>query len=564
MPAFRTFRHLFLNAGLGLALLAATGISLADSSSRQSESAGEVKHVIIVGVDGMSPDGVQKADTPHMHRLMQTGSWTLHARGVLPTSSAANWASILDGAGPAQHGVTDNNWGATQFKFPTMVTGSGAFYPSIFQLIGEQRPQWNVGSIYEWDGFGGLYDHRFVSYDVHGKDADETTKLAVDYIKRKKPEFLFVHLDLVDDAGHSQGHGTPGYYRAVATADALIGRIEQAMGESGIASDAVLIVTSDHGGVGKGHGGESLAELEIPWIASGKTIRRNNPLAMPVNTFDTPATVARLLGIEIPYAWLGRPVTAAIEGERVPPLTYRLSSTLLAPVILPQNDGGQMPSGGLYTTPRVTVSIQNPNPSGEVRYTADDSFPSARSLLYRGPFEITTSTIVRAMVFVEGKATSTVAEGHYRLLHDPVGHGLRYSLYLLAPPLVRLPDFARLTPASTGLTQEFSLNGLPLPREDHFAVVFEGQLQLPTAGTWNFQTASDDGSKLFIDGKALVDNDGTHGILAAAGSAELAAGAHDIRVEYFNDGGGFWLGAWFEGPQVSHQYIDPNWLTPPK
>jgi Type I phosphodiesterase / nucleotide pyrophosphatase/PA14 domain/Fn3 associated len=522
-----------------------------------------VKHVVIIGVDGMSPDGVQKADTPRMHEMMRRGSWTLHARGVLPTTSAANWASILDGVGPEQHGVTDNNWGATQFKFPSMVTGSGAFFPSIFQLLAEQHPTSQVGSVHEWEGFGALYDHRFVSFEAHGRDADQTAQIAVQYIKREKPEFLFVHLDLVDDAGHGQGHGSPGYYQAVAKADALIGDITDALKDAGIDQDTAVIVTSNHGGIGKGHGGQSLAELEIPWIASGARIRANNPLAVPVNTFDTPATVARLLGLEIPYAWIGRPVTAAIEGETTPPLRYRLSSAFLPPVILPQNDGGQAPSGGLFTTETVTVTMENPNPKGEIHYTLDNSVPTAASPVYRQPVEIRNSAIVRAMMFADGKAASTVSEGNFRILRDTNAHGLRYSIYLVEPPLVRLPDFGRLSPLLSGRTHEFSLNGIALPREDAVAVVFEGFIEIPAQRSWTFKTASDDGSKLYIDGKVVVDNDTTHGIIEAAGSVELAQGAHAIRVEYFNDGGGSWLGAWFEGPRTPLQYIDPNRLTMP-
>jgi hypothetical protein len=562
--AYRTLLKNALLATLSVMLMTLASPSLAESRSAAIGTGQPVKHVIIVGVDGMSPDGVQKADTPNMHRMMKSGSWTMHARGVLPTSSAANWASILDGVGPAQHGVTDNNWGATQFKFPTMVTGSGAFFPSIFQVIAEQKPDWFAASVHEWEGFGALYDHRFVQYDAQGKDADDTTQLAVDYIKNHKPQFLIIHLDLVDDAGHSEGHGSPAYYRAVAKADSLIGKVEAAIEEAGIGDDSVVIVTSDHGGVGKGHGGESLAELEIPWIASGKAIRSDNMLAIPVNTFDTPATVARLLGLNIPYAWIGRPITAAIKGQKPPQLTYMLSSTLLPPVILPQNEGGQSPSGGLFTGPSVTVSIDNPNTKGDIRYTVDNSFPSVSSPIYQSPFSLDSSAVVRAIIYVDGKPSSTVTEGNFRLLKDPSNHGLRYSVYLLDPPAARLPDFARLTPAYSGYTHEFSLNGLTLPREDHVAVVFEGQLQIPTSGTWDFKLASDDGSKLYIDRKLVVDDDGNHGIIAAAGTVELTTGAHDIRVEYFNDGGGSWLGTWFEGPHVSRQYIDPNWLTLPR
>ena len=140
--------------------------------------------------------------------------------------------------------------------------------------------------------------------------------------------------------------------------------------------------------------------------------------------------------------------------------------------------------------------------------------------------------------------------------------GVTYSVYLLPESPVRLPDFSRLTPVASGKAHEITLDGLALPREDAVAVVFEGFIQIDTAGEYGFSTASDDGSKLYIDGKTVVDNDGDHGVLTAAGTIRLEPGKHAIRVEWFNGGGGAWLGAYFEGPGVPRQFIDPNRLTP--
>ncbi|MCG2664273.1 PA14 domain-containing protein, partial [Brevundimonas sp.] len=125
-----------------------------------------------------------------------------------------------------------------------------------------------------------------------------------------------------------------------------------------------------------------------------------------------------------------------------------------------------------------------------------------------------------------------------------------------------LPDFSRLTPVASGRVHEITIDGLTLPREDAVAVVFEGQIQIDTAGEYGFSTASDDGSKLYIDGKTVVDNDGDHGVITAVGTIRLEPGKHAIRVEWFNGGGGAWLGAYFEGPGLPRQFIDPNRLTP--
>lgn len=542
-----------------LSLLAAA-LSVLAPANAEPRRAG---HVIVIGVDGLSPDGVIKAETPVLDDMMAKGSWSLHARGVLPTTSGANWASIITGAGPEQHGVTSNDWQVGEFNFPTSVTGSGGFFPSIFQVLTDQNPELEIGSIYNWDGFGNLYDHRFVDYDVHGADEDRTTDLAVDYIKARRPDFLFVHLDHVDHAGHADGHGTPHYYEAVTKADALIGRIRQATVEAGIAEDTVILVTSDHGGVGKGHGGESLAELEIPWIVYGEGVKPGVELDLPINTFDTGATVAWLLGADIPYAWLGRPVRPILQGEAMPAQAYRTSSFYAPPSILP-GGVGNTPPGGLFIDGPAQMRLRNPNAVGEVRYTLDNTIPTAASPLYTAPVEIARNTIVRATVFVDGKPASIPSVGYFRVLDPSVAasRGVTYSVYLLPESPVRLPDFSRLTPVASGKAHEITQDGLALPREDAVAVVFEGFIQIDTAGEYGFSTASDDGSKLYIDGKTVVDNDGDHGVLTAAGTIRLEPGKHAIRVEWFNGGGGAWLGAYFEGPGVPRQFIDPNRLTP--
>ena len=62
---------------------------------------------------------------------------------------------------------------------------------------------------------------------------------------------------------------------------------------------------------------------------------------------------------------------------------------------------------------------------------------------------------------------------------------------------------------------------------------FEGQIAVPRAGAWRFQLNSDDGAKLYIDGRLVIDNDGVHPPRKREGQIQLAAGRHDIVVEYF-------------------------------
>ena len=131
------------------------------------------------------------------------------------------------------------------------------------------------------------------------------------FIKERRPTLTFIHLDHVDHAGHEFGHGSKAYYDAATKADQFIGKVVAALDEAGMLKSTVILVTADHGGVGKGHGGESLAELEIPWIIAGPGVRAGVELKSAVNTYDTAATVLYVLGAKQPAAWVAKPVVEA-------------------------------------------------------------------------------------------------------------------------------------------------------------------------------------------------------------------------------------------------------------
>jgi hypothetical protein len=69
---------------------------------------------------------------------------------------------------------------------------------------------------------------------------------------------------------------------------------------------------------------------------------------------------------------------------------------------------------------------------------------------------------------------------------------------------------------------------------DNFYVVWTGVIRIPKDGKYTFFLESDDGSRLFIDGKKVVDNGGTHEMMEESGKVELKAGDHEIKVEFFD------------------------------
>ena len=74
-------------------------------------------------------------------------------------------------------------------------------------------------------------------------------------------------------------------------------------------------------------------------------------------------------------------------------------------------------------------------------------------------------------------------------------------------------------------------------REDNFAVRYTGYFRVREGGEYRFTLSSDDGSKLYVDGKQVVDNDGVHSTSQATGTVKLAPGIHQVEVAYFQGGG---------------------------
>ncbi len=269
------------------------------------------KHVIVLGCDGMGSVAFRGTNAPNLAKLMLRGSWTLKARGVMPTSSSPNWASMIMGAGPEQHGVTSNDWQTNKMEFLPTVAGPSGHFPTIFRLLREQRPAAHTAAIHDWSDFGRLIEPGVADTVEHVKGSILTSERAIAYWKQHKPSLLFIHFDDVDHTGHGFGWETPSYFKTVDLVDGLIGDIVAAVRETGDEADTVFLMTADHGGTGKKHGGNTMIELEIPWIIAGPGIAVGHEIKSPINTYDTAATIAHVLGVKTPQAWIAKPVLEA-------------------------------------------------------------------------------------------------------------------------------------------------------------------------------------------------------------------------------------------------------------
>lgn len=138
--------------------------------------------------------------------------------------------------------------------------------------------------------------------------------------------------------------------------------------------------------------------------------------------------------------------------------------------------------------------------------------------------------------------------------------GLKFALYL--GDWDKLPDFSKLQPHREGAIAD---NLIQINFDDYknqYALVYTGTLSAPKDGEYTFSLACDDGGRLFIDGKKLIEHDGIHpSAQIREGKVKLAAGEHAYRLEYFQAAGQAQVYAAWRGADFSMTPLS-KWVHP--
>lgn len=522
-------------SGIFFLLIIATFIAF--SCSEPTKSTRKVKHIILIGLDAFGTRGFQKASTPYMNKMTENGAMAPFSRCLLPTNSSPNWTAMLTGVGPLQHGVYDNDWERDKVKWPPVLTTKEGVYPSLINWVKEQIPSSKVHFFYEWEGLARLFDLSEVDQVYRGKKGDDVFEKAVNAFFEDKPDFLFLNIDEIDHFGHHDGHDSEAYFNAITHYDSLIGSFIQQLEQEGLMEETLLMITGDHGGINKGHGGTSLNELEMPIIMYGAGVKQGLIIDKPCYIYDVPVTLAYAIGITPPSAGIGRPILEAFDNNSIS--APYVPMPLVAPV------------SGLYSKSPLSVAIKVDDAEAEILYSLDGSIPTKETgISYKKPIQILKNTIVTAVTY-KNEAYSRPEINQYRIGNGEEG---KISWDYYEGNFTQLPDFTGLKVLKSGKSKEFSLKHIS-HRPDHFAIWFKSSLALPGSGTYTFYTQSDDGSKILIDGKVLVDHDGSHSSSSKSNHIELEEGLHSIEVLYFDDISGEELEIYIEGPNIPKQII---------
>lgn len=225
------------------------------------------RRVLLVGIDGLRLDVLEKTPTPHLDRVLVDGCLTSSfIPSGTPTVSGPMWSSVLTGVWAAEHGVMDNETPPVERR------------PDVLSRLLDADPRARVFAAASWmpltsvNGCGPVIDPTrvdcFAAEHAAGGDirtADHAVARLRDHADPLRA--AFVHLVEIDGAGHAHGVGEE-YVEALLRVDAQLGRILDALHQRPDAEDWTVLVTTDHGHRDDGgHGGTSEYE-RIVWIGA--------------------------------------------------------------------------------------------------------------------------------------------------------------------------------------------------------------------------------------------------------------------------------------------------------
>jgi predicted AlkP superfamily pyrophosphatase or phosphodiesterase len=283
--------------------------AMSDSTELLVPGRSPVRRVVLVVLDGLRPDAIERFDLTVLAELARRGASTLTATTVSPSVTAACMASLFTGVPPERHGLTSarshlGHRGERERSMPKLL--DDASLPAEAFL---RRMPWIMGGI-----------ARRIARSLHvaatfvGTEAPEVLEAALPRLRHKRAGLLLLHLCDGDDAGHAHGWMSAEYARAARRMDATVGRLidSVALFER---DETMLVVLADHGGGGvNSHDHDSAHPLDrtIPIIFAGGGVE-SRALGDRVSLLDVPPTILWALGVPVPASYAGRPLVELFE-----------------------------------------------------------------------------------------------------------------------------------------------------------------------------------------------------------------------------------------------------------
>ena len=224
--------------------------------------------VLIIGIDGCRSDALEKAYTPHLDSLMENGIYSLTSWQLGKTKSGPGWSSMLTGVWDVKHNVSNNRFLNHNFQnYP--------FLPTYMKRLNTSKSSVLVVG---WKGLFKISKNRGWDKCIKGKNDNDCHSQIKKLLEEGDFDINMVHYNDVDFAGHTTGFELDNkkYIKAIEKVDQKIGELLKTIkNRPNSKSENWLILSStDHGGVGNHHSGNSLEERKIWWLASSSNLQK--------------------------------------------------------------------------------------------------------------------------------------------------------------------------------------------------------------------------------------------------------------------------------------------------
>ena len=255
-----------------------------------------MKKVILMSIDGMRPDGLQKCGSDAVEYLKSRATYAFAAKTVFPSVTLPCHMSLFYGVEPMRHGILSNTF------VPQVHTIKG-----LFEKIGAMG---GVSAVfYGWEPMRDVAPAGTCKYATYIQSYEEEsvdtllTDAAIRLIDEKKPDFVYLYqVDSDEKGGHDNGWMSEEYLRRLRIAIENARRVVEKFGD-----EYTVIITADHGGHDRMHGTRMDEDMTIPMLFIGPDFEKGKEVH-DASILDIAPTVARVMGFEPEKEWEGKAI----------------------------------------------------------------------------------------------------------------------------------------------------------------------------------------------------------------------------------------------------------------
>ena len=352
--------------------IAAAVLLTAPAAPAHAQADFAIRHrVMLVSLDGLRPDAIDAADAAFLRQQISRGAYTAFCRNEFPPATLPNHTTMLTGLPILTHGIFLNA------ELPGHVAN-----PTLLDMAtGVQR---RTGFFASKVKFNFLCRPEAATVRVIEPDIDKLTDQIVAFLEGPPPDFMFIHYNQPDGAGHAEGWMSESYLAEVRHVDALLRRVCDTMARRGLDRETVVIVTADHGGEGKSHALNTDLERNVPLLIFGPDVAAGHVLRGPNSLLQIAPTCAALLGLDAPTGWQRRIPLDAFVSPQEPAAQARAETGLRN---RPETGEASLPSANALPTRETSdgPGVSQHDPAQNLPHVRFDAvWPPAAMILVGG------------------------------------------------------------------------------------------------------------------------------------------------------------------------------------